>query len=541
MAISNYVLLTNANAEKGYDLILKVAALLPDVPFLVIASQSPLSEAIHAYEIAGLRNITAIERVADMGPIYRGAAVVAVPSYRFRESFSRVCIEAQRHEKPVIGSDQGNVPYLLEHSGVSLPEDPKLWAAEIMQLLNDPAYYRERCDKALENSARYSYADQGAALDNLVGAGEARFLVAVGSGIGNMLHTTPMIANISRRIGARVDVVVAEEHPKSLFVVHNPDYVNAVFGLKQAVLRRAYDTVFVTHSFGQARVAFNCANVVWARDWESFRVNGLHETIYNLEAAKQLLGIPYDESDVRNYFCGDLTYRRPAEPLVGIHAGSKAGMWLIKRWPHFPELARRLRRRGIRVASFGVASEYVEGTENRTGATIEAMCESMLDCSHFVSNDSGVMNIANALGIPVIGLFAPTNVKTRLPLGLASTAIVLERDCAPCELKDPEGFGMGQCRCMADITVDEVEAALLARMQAGLSALAAVLCAPSPPFSPMAKPPTRSRSWRSRASACTMRHSARMSTGNWRCSTTRFSGPSNVRMRSTHCSQSSSR
>ena len=117
LPVSNYVLLTNTNAEKGYDLILKVAALLPDVPFLVLASQSPLEEAIRAYENAGLKNVTALGRVADMDPVYQGAAIVAVPSYRFKESFSRVCIEAHRYAKPVIGSDRGNVPYLLEQSG----------------------------------------------------------------------------------------------------------------------------------------------------------------------------------------------------------------------------------------------------------------------------------------------------------------------------------------------------------------------------------------------------------------------------------------
>jgi ADP-heptose:LPS heptosyltransferase len=191
----------------------------------------------------------------------------------------------------------------------------------------------------------------------------------------------------------------------------------------------------------------------------------MHETLYNLEAVKQLLGFAYDEADARNYFCGDLVYRKPAETLVGFHAGSKTGSWLAKRWPYFPDLARRLRRSGIRVASFGTADEYVEGTENRTGASIEAMCESMLDCTQFVSNDSGVMNIANALGIPLLALFAPTNAKTRLPLGPASTAIVLDKDCAPCELKDPEGFSRGQCRCMADISVDEVEARLIDMMR----------------------------------------------------------------------------
>lgn len=220
------------------------------------------------------------------------------------------------------------------------------------------------------------------------------------------------------------------------------------------------------------RVAFNSDNVIWAADWREYRPIEEHETRYNLDAAKDLLKIPYRDDDLTGYFCGDLEYQQPSETLVGFHAGSKTGRWIVKRWPHFAELAARLTERGIRVASFGTADEYVEGTENRTGATIEAMCRSMLDCSHFVSNDSGVMNIANALGIPMLALFAPTNDRTRLPLGPASQAIALDKDCAPCELKDPEGFGMGQCRCMEDITVDEVEARLLAMMRSEPAALA---------------------------------------------------------------------
>lgn len=461
---SNYVLLTNAKADKGYDLILKVAALLPEVSFLVIASQSPRDDAVHAYEAAGLANVTVIDRAADMVPIYEGARAVAVPSYRFRESFSRVVIEAQRFGLPVIGSDRGNVPYLLEHSGVSLPEDAQAWTAEIARLFDEPDYHAERGRKALENSKRYGYAAQGETLDGLVAGMQAPFLVAIGSGLGNMLHTTPLIRNIARRTGAPVDVVVAEDHARSLFLVHNPEYVNAVYSLKQAVLRRSYATVFVTHSFGAARVAFNAQRIVWSRDWDNFSPGGMHETLFNLEAARRLLGIPYDDDDALGYFCGDLIWRAPAETLIGFHAGSKTGAWTIKRWPHFAELAHRLRARGLRVASFGTSDEYVEGTENRTGASIAAMCESMLDCSHFVTNDSGVMNIANALGIPTLALFAPTNAATRLPLRATSAAIVLEKDCAPCEIKDIEGFTRGQCRCMAEIGVDLVEAKLLERM-----------------------------------------------------------------------------
>jgi len=261
-----------------------------------------------------------------------------------------------------------------------------------------------------------------------------------------------------------VDVVVAEDHARSLFLMHRPDCVNAVYALTQTVLKRVYDTVFVTHSFGTARVAFSAKRIVWSRDWDNFSPARIHETLFNLEAAKKLLGVPYTDEDAQGYFCGDLTWKAPDAPLVGIHAGSKSGSWAVKRWPHFPVLAERLAASGLRVASFGLAEEYVEGTENRTGAAIAEMCRAMLDCSHFVSNDSGVMNIASALGIPTLALFAPTNAATRLPIRSTTQAIVLEKDCAPCEIKDTEAFARGQCRCMEEIGVEMVERRLLEMM-----------------------------------------------------------------------------
>jgi ADP-heptose:LPS heptosyltransferase len=456
LPVSNYVLLANANESKGYGLILKVAPLLPHINFLVIASQSDTDDAVQAAVNAHAPNIAVISRVNDMAPVYRGAHVVAVPSYRFLETFSRVCIEAHRYGKPVIGSDRANVPHLLRQSGIVLPEDVKAWAAEIQRLYAEPDYYEERCTKALENSERYSYARQRSAIGGVVRGLDSSLLVAVGSGLGNMLHVTPMIANIARRTGMRLDVVVAEDYTDSLFLMQNQQYVNSVFALRQLALSRSYDKVLVTQSFGPARVGFNSDNVLWSRDWESFHPDGMHETLFNLETAKALLGIPYTEEDTQRYYCGDIVYAPPAEPLIGMHAGSKANNWTTKRWPYFGELAARLRKQGYRVASFGTADEYIEGTENRTGGNIETMCESVAQCSHFVSNDSGLMNIANALGIPVLAIFAPTNVRTRLPLRPTSEAVVYEADCSPCEVKNPALFSKGDCRCVGRIPVDLV-------------------------------------------------------------------------------------
>jgi hypothetical protein len=286
-------------------------------------------------------------------------------------------------------------------------------------------------------------------------------LIGVGSGIGDILHATPMIRNIAQRSRARVEVVVAADHPQSEFLVGNPSFVSRVWPMSRAVLERQFEKVFLTQFFGPLRFAFRADRVVRSSDWHKFHAGMLNDTLLNLEAAKHLLDFPYDETDARHYFVGDLRWHPPAEPLIGIHAGSKPGRWLSKRWPYFTQLAARLASRGLRVASFGTPDEYVPGTENLTGGSVEEMSRAMLACSHFVSNDSGAMHIASALGMPVLALYAPTDPLSHLPLRASTVALALNKTCSPCEVKDHRHFASGGCQCIGEIRVDMVEAKLL--------------------------------------------------------------------------------
>ena len=310
---------------------------------------------------------------------------------------------------------------------------------------------------------------------------EASILIGVGGGIGDMLHATPAMRNIARRNGERVDVLVLADHAGAECLGRNSEYVNRVWTPDPEVLSRRYRTVFLTHSFGPMRFPFNAGRTIASSDWRTFRPGLLNETLFNLEAAKQLLGFEWDDSDVAGYFAGDFSYRRPAEILAGFHAGSKGGRWLSKRWPHFHDVASRLISRGIRVASFGTPDEYVEGTENRTGGTLAEMCRAMLDCTHFISNDSGPMHIANALGIPVLALFAPTDVLTHLPLRPSTVALSLAKRCSPCEVKDHKYFASGRCRCVAEISASEVEQKLMTMIQDTIAERPLMPQGPRPP------------------------------------------------------------
>jgi tetratricopeptide (TPR) repeat protein len=291
-------------------------------------------------------------------------------------------------------------------------------------------------------------------------------LIGIGGGIGDILHATPTIRNLALREGGPVDVLLLGDHADAAFLVRHPQYVRDVHLLNRAVLAQPYRTVLLLHSFGPWRLPLNTGRVVTAEMWHGFRGGRLQETIFNLEAARQLLGVSYEEDDAEGYFVGDLEYRTPADVLIGIHAGSKSGRWLSKRWPLFAGLATRLNKRGLRVASFGMPDEFVEGTENRTGGSIEEMCRAITECSHFVSNDSGVMHIANALGIPTLALFAPTDPATHLPLRATTIGLQLQKDCSPCEVLNHRYFASGACRCIAEIGVAEVETKVLEMIDA---------------------------------------------------------------------------
>jgi lipopolysaccharide heptosyltransferase II len=75
-------------------------------------------------------------------------------------------------------------------------------------------------------------------------------------------------------------------------------------------------------------------------------------------------------------------------------------------------------------------------------------------CAAFVSNDSGAMHVAAALGVPLTAIFGPTDERVTSPGGRADIIDVIARDvfCRPCLLREcPIDH-----RCMKRIDVDTV-------------------------------------------------------------------------------------
>jgi heptosyltransferase-2 len=73
-------------------------------------------------------------------------------------------------------------------------------------------------------------------------------------------------------------------------------------------------------------------------------------------------------------------------------------------------------------------------------------------CSVFIGNDSGAMHVAAAAGLPVIGIFGPTDPEGTAPVTAQFTLIREPVSCSPCFLRScPVDH-----RCMTRIGVDSV-------------------------------------------------------------------------------------
>jgi heptosyltransferase-2 len=81
-------------------------------------------------------------------------------------------------------------------------------------------------------------------------------------------------------------------------------------------------------------------------------------------------------------------------------------------------------------------------------------------CNAFVGNDSGAMHVAAAVGLPVIGVFGPTNPEATAPLSNQVTVLREPVGCSPCFLRTcPVDH-----RCMMRIEVERVFDALRASL-----------------------------------------------------------------------------
>jgi heptosyltransferase-2 len=160
--------------------------------------------------------------------------------------------------------------------------------------------------------------------------------------------------------------------------------------------------------------------------------------------------------------------------LIGLNPGATYGE--AKCWPpeRFAELGRRLiKDQGASILIFGsprlqekalnatIARGIGEGCLDLTGETSLLQLAALLRCCRLlVTNDTGTMHVAAAVGTRVAAIFGPTDPRTTSPLGRGHVIIRGDASCSPCLRR--------VCpldhRCMDLITVEEVDSRIEMRL-----------------------------------------------------------------------------
>jgi len=248
-------------------------------------------------------------------------------------------------------------------------------------------------------------------------------------------------------------------------------------------LRGGYDAaVLLTNSFGTAFQAYLAGvherwgyatdargALLTRRARVPSSIRGRSE-VYYYRAMLAGVGLTVSATPDATLSCPDKWSRRGAALLggdgewIGLNPGAFFGT--AKRWipERYAALASRLGgHTGARIAILGGTAERPLG--EAIAANVEGECRVLCgetDLAELVgtlsrlrllvTNDSGPMHLAAAVGTPLVAVFGPTDWRETAPVGVSCRLVREPVECAPCKLREcPIDH-----HCMRRVTVDRV-------------------------------------------------------------------------------------
>jgi heptosyltransferase-2 len=153
--------------------------------------------------------------------------------------------------------------------------------------------------------------------------------------------------------------------------------------------------------------------------------------------------------------------------VVALCPGAEYGP--AKRWPaaHYAVVARYAADRGRQVWLFGSPAErdsceriraLAPAAVNLAGRTRLTDAVDLLSAAEaVVTNDSGLMHVAGAVGCRVVAVFGSTSPGFTPPLGPAAAVLRLDLPCSPCFQRT---CPLGHLRCLEELAPERVIACL---------------------------------------------------------------------------------
>ncbi len=327
----------------------------------------------------------------------------------------------------------------------------------------------------------------------------SRILVLRLSSIGDIVLTIPLLKHLSQRFpSATIDFVVKKEyaelmrsnpHVNTLMIVDKKEGWQGLRRLKNKIKQQDYQLILDVHNNPRTRylTLFSKGTV---RRYKKYRLlrfflikfkYNLYERI--IPVHRRYLNTIAEwvheiDSDLEFHLDPDAEKRvngiMPLEnfPAQQKHVALVPGAGFAnKRWPvhYFAELARKLSSEGWQIWLLGSPRERHLGKEieklgnsdaiNLIGELSLMQSAGVLSRMNVVvSNDSGLMHIADALNVPVVAIFGPTTRELGFyPVSPNSRVVEHEHmPCRPCTHMGADSCPKNHFRCMLELTSDVI-------------------------------------------------------------------------------------
>jgi lipopolysaccharide heptosyltransferase II len=308
----------------------------------------------------------------------------------------------------------------------------------------------------------------------------SKILIIRLSSLGDVLLTTPLIRNIKKKNPAiHIDFVVRDKFFEA--VQNNPNlneiykYVNSKSekeGLFTSLSSKKYDLVIdLQNNLRSKEILRQVHSKVLHFNKSNFKKFLLvHFKINLLKDAPQIparyaeaAGIDNLDNEGLDFYTENLpnTFLKKDIKYVGLCPGAKH---FTKRWPkeYFIDLGKILEAAGYKIVLFGGAEEIqicneiesaLSSAINLSNTSLLQVGTDMKMCKAIYTNDSGLMHLASAVGVPVIAFFGST-VKEFGFFPYKTNSIVLENSnlsCRPCTHIGRKSCPKTHFKCMLEI------------------------------------------------------------------------------------------
>jgi heptosyltransferase-2 len=310
--------------------------------------------------------------------------------------------------------------------------------------------------------------------------GVSRLVVRAPNWLGDAVMALPAMTAVRRAFEGRAVIIAARPGVAPLFrelTGAAPDEVAVVDKRGEAGQLRAQGVdaiLLLPNSFGSAWVArlagvrerwgYRSSGRGWLLTRVAARPRRSRDPLHQIEYYRELIrslgfdpgpdAIPHLEARPSTLEKAEALLQRSGlvtgERFVGFAPGAAYGT--AKRWPpdRIAQVVRALTRQGTATVLVGAAGDRDTGRAiesalpagtrlvNLIGRTsLSELIGVVARCAAFVSNDSGAMHVAAALGVPLTAIFGPTDERVTAPASAGRVDLIV-RDvfCRPCMLRE---------------------------------------------------------------------------------------------------------